>query len=69
METMTVIKHFNIFYHVTSGFVPGFINNVSGPLVFKGVEKTLHYGIIPAVRAKTGTSLNNQITLFESTDI
>ena len=49
METITVIKHFDILDHVISSFVSGLINDVSDPLGFKGVEKTLYYGIIPAV--------------------
>jgi len=49
METVTVIKHFNIPDHVTSGLVPGSINDISNPFGFKGVKKTLHHDIVPAV--------------------
>ncbi len=46
---MTVIKHFDIPDHVTSGLISGFINVISDPFGFKGVEKTFHHGIVPAV--------------------
>ena len=62
METMTVIKHFNILDHVTSGFVPGLINDVSDPLGFKRVEKAFYYGIIPAVSLPAHTA--NHAVLF-----
>jgi hypothetical protein len=61
METMTVIKYFNILDHVTSGFVPGLINDVSDPLGFKGVEKALH-SVIPAVSLSAHTA--NHAVLF-----
>ena len=46
---MAIIKHFDILDHVISGLVSGLINDISGPLGFKGVKKAFHYGIIPAV--------------------
>jgi hypothetical protein len=63
METMTVIKHFNILDHVISGFVPGLINDISAPLGFKGVEKAFCYGIIPAVALSAHTA--NHAILFQ----
>ena len=56
METMTIIKHFNILDHVTSGFVLGLINDVSDPLGFKRVKKAFHHGIIPAVSLSAHTA-------------
>ena len=38
MGTMTVIKHFDIIDHVTSGLVP-VTNDVSNPLGFKEVKR------------------------------
>ena len=49
MEAVTVIKHFNIPDHITSGVVSGSINDIRGPFGFKGVEKTFHHGIVPAI--------------------
>ena len=49
METVTVMKHFDMPDHVTSGLVPGSINDISDPFGFQGMEKTFHYGIVPAV--------------------
>ena len=49
METVTVIKHFNISDYVTSGIIPGFINDIRDPFGFKGVKKTFHNGIVPAI--------------------
>ena len=62
METITVVKHFNILDHVTPGFVPGLINDVSNPLGFKGVEKAFYYGIITAVALPAHTA--NYAVLF-----
>ncbi len=49
METVTIIKHFDIPDYVISSLVSGFIYGISGPFGFQGVEKTFHYGIVPAV--------------------
>ena len=49
METVTIIKHFDIPDYVTPGIVPGSINDIRGPFGFKGVEKTFHHGIVPAI--------------------
>ena len=49
METVTVIKHFDIPDYVTSGLVSGFINDISDPFGFQGMEKAFYYGIVPAV--------------------
>ena len=49
METVTVIKHFDISDHVVSDLISGFINDISDPFCFKGVKKTFNHGIIPAV--------------------
>ena len=49
METVTIIKHFDIPDDVTPGIVPGSINDIRGPFGFKGVEKTFHHGIVPAI--------------------
>ncbi len=49
METVTVIKHFNIPDHVISGLVSGSINDISDPFGFQGMKKAFHYGIVPAV--------------------
>ena len=49
METVTVIKHFDIPDRVVSGLISGFINDISEPFRFKGVKKTFNHGIIPAV--------------------
>jgi len=51
-----IIKHFNIFDHVTPGFGPGFINDANDPLGFKGVEKALQHGIIPTVALSAHTA-------------
>ena len=45
MDTVTVIKHFNIPDYVTSGTVPGSINDIRDPFGFKKVEKIFHHGI------------------------
>ncbi len=49
METVTIIKHFDIPDYVTPGIVPGFINDIRGPFGFKRVKKTFHHGIVPAI--------------------
>ena len=49
METMTVIKHFDIPDHVTSGLISGFINDIGDPFGFEGVKKAFNYGVVPAV--------------------
>lgn len=46
METVTVIKHFNIPDYVTPGIVPGSIIDINDPFGFKGVKYTFHHGII-----------------------
>ena len=42
METVTVIKHFNIPDYVTPGIVPGSIIDINDPFGFKGVKYTFH---------------------------
>ena len=49
METVTVIKHFDIPDHVVSGLISGFINDIRDLFGFKRTEKTFHHGIIPAI--------------------
>jgi hypothetical protein len=49
METVTVIKHFNIADYVTFGIIPGFVNDINSPFSFRGVKKTFHHGIVPAI--------------------
>jgi hypothetical protein len=49
METVTVIKHFNIADYLTPGIIPGLINGIRYPFGFKGMKKTFHYGIVPAI--------------------
>ena len=53
METLTVIKHLDVIDYVGSGFISGLIQDVSSPFGFKGVKKTFHYGIVPAVAFST----------------
>jgi hypothetical protein len=38
METVTVIKHFNIPDYLTPGIIPGSINDIRYPFGFKGVK-------------------------------
>ena len=49
METMTVIKHFDIPDHVTSGLLSGCIYDIRYPFRFEGVKKAFNYGVVPAV--------------------
>jgi hypothetical protein len=49
METVTIIKHFDIPDYITSGLVSCSVNDICDPFGFKGVKKTFHYGIVPAV--------------------
>jgi len=49
METIAVIKHFDIPDRISSGLVSGSINDIRDPFGFQGVEKAFHYGIVPAV--------------------
>ena len=49
METVTIIKHFDISDYVVSGLIPGFIKDIRDPFCFKRVKKTFNHGIIPAV--------------------
>ena len=62
MEAVTVIKHFNILDHITSGVVSGSINDIRDPFGFKGVKKAFHYGIVPAVALSAHTA--NHTVLF-----
>ena len=49
METVTVIKHLNIPDYVTPGTFPGPINDIRDSFGFKGMKKTFHNGIVPAI--------------------
>jgi hypothetical protein len=49
METVTVIKHFNVPDYITSGIIPGSINDIRYPFGFKRMKKTFHNGIVPAI--------------------
>ena len=62
MEPVTIIKHFDVPDYVTSGFVSGSINDIRDPFGFKGVKKTFHNGIIPAVAFSAHTA--NHAVLF-----
>ena len=39
METMAIIKHFDVLNHITSRLIPGAINDVSGPFGFQAVRR------------------------------
>jgi hypothetical protein len=41
METVIVIKHFDISGFVTSGLVPGSLNEISDPFGFEKLKKLL----------------------------
>jgi hypothetical protein len=56
METITVIKHFNILDHVISGFVSALIKNISDPFSLQRVKKALYYTIIPAITLSAHTA-------------
>ena len=46
METMAVIKHFDVLDHIASGLVSGSINDISGPFGFQAVKRSFqqrHY--------------------------
>ena len=60
METVTIIKHFDIPDYVTSCLISGFINDISDPFGFKGVEKAFHHGIVPAI-ALSAHAANNAV--------
>ncbi len=62
METVTIIKHFDIPDYITSGLVSGFVNDICDPFGFKGVEKTFHYGIVPAI-ALSAHAANHAVLL------
>lgn len=65
MESVTVIKHFDIVDLISSGFVPCSINDISDPFGFKGVKRTFHDDIVPAV-VLSDHAANHTVLLLQS---